>query len=59
MTGGGEIDQNVRFWAKIFDSFCPGMAKTRFFRKNPKKSLPYPYYAATLCKKLEKPMNGF
>ena len=33
MTGIGEIGQNGRFWPKlaIFDSFCPGMAKTGFF----------------------------
>ena len=37
----------------IFDSFCPGMAKTEFFWENPKMSLPYAYYAATLCKKPE------
>ena len=36
-------------WA-IFDSFGPKMAKTGFFGK---MSLPYPYYAATLCKKTE------
>ena len=44
-----------RNWSKwaIFDSFCPKMAKTGFFWENPKMSLPYPYYAATLCKKLE------
>ena len=35
-----------RFWAK--------MAKTIFFRQNPKMSLPYTYEAATLCNKLEK-----
>ena len=39
-------------WA-IFDSFGPKMAKTGFVWKNPKMSLPYPYYAATLCKKPE------
>ena len=39
-------------WA-IFDSFCPGMAKTRFFWEKAKMSLPYAYYAATLCKKPE------
>ena len=39
-------------WA-IFDSFGPKMAKTGFFWKNLKMSLPYPYYAATLCKKPE------
>jgi len=55
MTGFGENGQNGRFgpkWA-IFDSFCPGMAKTRFFWEKAKMSLPYPYYAATLCKKPE------
>ena len=38
------------FWPKwaIFDSFCPGMAKTRFFWEKAKMSL-----AATLCKKPE------
>ena len=47
MTGFGEIDQNVRFWAKMgyFWQFLP--------RKNAKMSLPYAYYAATLCKKPE------
>ena len=39
-------------WA-IFDSFCPGKAKTGFFGEKAKMSLPYAYYAATLCKKLE------
>ena len=39
-------------WA-IFDCFCPKMAKTGFFWENPKMSLPYAYYAATLCKKPE------
>ena len=39
-------------WA-IFDSFCPGMAKTGFFWEKVKMSLPYAYYAATLCKKQE------
>ena len=39
-------------WA-IFDSFCPGMAKTGFFWGKAKMSLPNPYYAATLCKKPE------
>ena len=39
-------------WA-IFDSFCPGMVKTRFFWEKAKMSLPYAYYAATLCKKPE------
>ena len=38
-------------WA-IFDSFCPGMAKTRFFWEKAKMSLPYAY-TATLCKKPE------
>ena len=41
MTGFGEIGQNVRFWAKM-----------GFFGRK-KISLPYPYYAATLCKKPE------
>ena len=39
-------------WA-IFYSFCPGMAKTGFFWEKAKMSLPYAYYAATLCKKPE------
>ena len=39
-------------WA-IFYRFCPGMAKMGFFCENPKMSLPYAYYAATLCKKPE------
>ena len=37
----------------IFDSFCPGMAKTNFFWEKAKMSLLYAYYAATLCKKPE------
>ena len=55
MTGFGENGQKGRFgpkWA-IFDSFCPGMAKTRFFGGKAKMSLPYAYYATTLCKKPE------
>ena len=40
------LGQNDNFWAK--------MAKTRFFRQNPKTSLPYTHEATTLCKKLEK-----
>ena len=39
-------------WA-IFDSFCPGMAKPGFIWEKAKMSLPYAYYAATLCKKPE------
>ena len=39
-------------WA-IFDSFCPRMAKTGFFWEKAKMSLPYAYYAETLCKKPE------
>ena len=35
-----------RFWAK--------MAKTRFFRQNPKMSLSYTHEGATLCNKVEK-----
>ena len=62
MTGFGEIGQNGRFWVKmdvfgpkwaIFDSFCPRMAKTGFFCEKAKMSVPYAYYAATLCKKPE------
>ena len=45
MTGFGEIGQNGRFWAK--------MAKTGLFCENPKMTLLYAYYAATLCKKPE------
>ena len=55
MTGFGEIDQNARFWAKIgyFWQFWPQNGKNGIFWENPKISLPYPYYAATLCKKPE------
>ena len=36
MTGFGEIDQNVSFWAKwaVFDSFDPEMAKRDFLGKS-------------------------
>ena len=50
MTGFGEMIKIAVFgpkWA-IFDSFCPGMAKTGFFWEKAKMSLPYAYYAATL-----------
>ena len=56
MTEFGEIGRNDLFWTKmpIFDSFWAKMAKTRFFLKILKMSLPFTYEAATLCKKLEK-----
>ena len=62
MTGIGRnwskwpfLGQNGRFWAKmaIFGPFLGQMAKTRFFWGKAKMSLPYAYYAATLCKKPE------
>ena len=55
MTRFGENGQNGRVWPKwaIFDNFCPKMAKTGFFCENPKMSLLYAYYDATLCKKPE------
>ena len=55
MTGFGEIDQNVRFWAKMgyFLQFWRGNGKNGIFWEKAKMSLPYGYYAATLCKKLE------
>ena len=55
MNGFGETGQNDRFWAKmaIFGQFWAKMAKTRFFCQKAKMSLPYAYYAATLCKKTE------
>ena len=37
-----------------FDQKMAKTAKTGFFNKNPKLSLPYPYNDATFCKKLEK-----
>ena len=54
-TGFGEIDQNDCFWAKMgnFDSFGAKMGQTGFFCEKAKMSLPYTYYAATLCKKPE------
>ena len=45
-------------WAN-FDSFGAKMGETIFFWEKAKMSLPYAYYAATLCKKQNKPMNGF
>ena len=39
-------------WAN-FDSFGAKMGQTGFFWEKAKKSLPYAYYAATLCKKPE------
>ena len=56
MNGFGEIGRNGRFGTKwqFVDRFGAKMAKTIFFRKNPKMSLPYTYEAATLYKKLEK-----
>ena len=61
MTGFGEIGQNSCFGAKwpFLVNFWAKMAKTIFFWKNAKMSLPYAYYAATLCKKQNEPMNGF
>ena len=54
MTGFGEIDQNVHFWAKMgyFLQFWPQNGENRIFWEIPKMSLPY-HYAATLCKKPE------
>ena len=54
MTGFRENGQNGRFWPKwaIFDSFCPGMAKTGFFWEKRKCHF-HIHYAATLCKKPE------
>jgi len=53
MNRFGENGQNERFWAKmaIFCRFWAKIAKTRFFGQKAKMSLPYAYYAATLCKK--------
>ena len=53
MTGFGKIGQKGHFWAKFFDHFWPKTAKTRFFRQNPKMSLPSHSEATTLCKKSE------
>ena len=62
MTGFGEnpdLEKMVKIdvfgpkWA-IFDSFCPKMAKMGFFWGKAKITLPYAYYAETLCKKQEK-----
>ena len=39
-------------WAN-FDSFGAKMGQTGFFLEKAKMSLPYAYYAATLCKKQE------
>ena len=39
-------------WAN-FDSFGAKMGQTRFFWEKAKITLPYAYYAATLCKKPE------
>ena len=36
-----------------FDSFGAKMGQTGFFGEKAKMSLPYAYYAATLCKKPE------
>ena len=62
MTGIGEIDQNVCFWAKMgyfWHSFCPGKAKTGFFGKKRKchfRKLIMPQ----LCgRNQNKPKNGF
>ena len=55
MTGFGEIDQNVCFWAKMgyFWQFLPRKGENEIFWEKAKMALPYAYYAATLCKKLE------
>ena len=55
MTGFGDIDQNDQFWAKwaIFYTFWDKMGQTGFFCEKAQMSLPYAYYAATLCKKPE------
>ena len=58
MTGFEEIDKMSIFgpkWA-IFDSFCPGKAKTGYFWEKAKMSLPY---AATLCKKPKQTYERF
>ena len=55
MTGIGEIGQNGRFWAKMgyFWQFLPRNGENGIFWEKAKMSLPYAYYAATLCKKPE------
>ena len=53
MTSFGEMSPKGHFWPKMA-KFGPKMVKTGFFCQNPKTSLPYPYNATTLCKKLEK-----
>ena len=55
MTWFGENGQNGRFWAKMgyFWQFLTQNGENGIFCENPKKSLPYAYYAATLCKKPE------
>ena len=53
MNGFGETGQNDCFWAEmdIFGQFWVKLAITSFFCEKAKMSLPYAYYAATLCKK--------
>ena len=55
MTVFGENGQNVRFWAKMgyFLQFLPRNGENGIFWGKAKMSLPYAYYAATLCKKPE------
>ena len=55
MTGFGEIGQNGRFGTKMgyFWQFLTQNGKNRIFGEKAKMSLPYAYYAATLCKKPE------
>ena len=61
MTGFWEIGQNGRFWAKMgyFWQLLPQNGENRIFWKNPKMSLPYAYYAVTLCKKPEQTYEWF
>ena len=56
MTGFEEIYQNVRFWAKMgyFWQFLPRKGENGIFWEKAKMSLPYAYYAATLCRKISK-----
>ena len=55
MTGFRKISRNVDFWPKmaIFLPKRAKTAKTGFFGRNPKMSLPSHWEAPTLCKKSE------
>ena len=55
MNRFGENGQNERFWAKmaIFCHFLGRNGENDIFWGKAKMSLPYAYYAATLCKKTE------